>query len=170
MKGRNEQEVPELIEFARRKRLDISFIEEMPLGEISEHDRGLALCSSDEVRTLIRQHHDLLPTTDDTGGPSRYYRMPDSPVRVGFISPHSHTFCGDCNRVRVTCTGELFMCLGQEDNADLRAPLRAHPDDNEPLREAIRAAISRKPKGHDFDYSRQKVAGQMSRHMSHTGG
>ncbi|HCW90483.1 MAG TPA: GTP 3',8-cyclase MoaA, partial [Marinobacter sp.] len=76
MKGRNDQEVPELIEFARRKRLDISFIEEMPLGEISEHDRGLALCSSDEVRTLIRQHHDLMPTTDDTGGPSRYYRMP----------------------------------------------------------------------------------------------
>ncbi|MCB1407147.1 MAG: cyclic pyranopterin phosphate synthase, partial [Rhodobacteraceae bacterium] len=86
-----------------------------------------------------------------------------------FITPLTHNFCESCNRVRLTCTGELFMCLGQEDNADLRAPLRASPD-NALLEDAIRAAISRKPKGHDFDYSRQKVEGQMSRHMSHTGG
>jgi cyclic pyranopterin phosphate synthase len=89
--------------------------------------------------------------------------------KIGFITPLTHNFCENCNRVRVTCTGELFMCLGQEDNADLRAPLRASTEDDA-LVAAIRAAISRKPKGHDFDYSRQTVAGQMTRHMSHTGG
>ena len=88
---------------------------------------------------------------------------------MGFITPLTHNFCESCNRVRLTCTGELFMCLGQEDRADLRAPLRAGPDDTL-VRQAIRDAIARKPKGHDFDYSRQTVAGQMTRHMSHTGG
>ena len=90
--------------------------------------------------------------------------------KIGFITPLSHNFCESCNRVRLTCTGELFMCLGQEDMADLRAPLREHPDDTAALEAAIRRAIHLKPKGHDFDYSRQKLDGQMSRHMSHTGG
>ena len=105
-----------------------------------------------------------------TGGPARYVRLEETGQKIGFITPLSHNFCESCNRVRLTCTGELFMCLGQEDNADLRAPLRANPDSTEPLEAAIRDAISRKPKGHDFDYSRQDVGGKMSRHMSHTGG
>jgi cyclic pyranopterin phosphate synthase len=167
MKGRNDQEVPELIEFARRKRLDISFIEEMPLGEISEHDRGLALCSSDEVRTLIRQHHDLMPTTDDTGGPSRYYRMPDSPVRVGFISPHSHNFCGDCNRVRVTVEGRLLLCLGNEHSVDLMRVLRAHPDHDRKLRDTIIRAMDLKPERHHFSSDGDV---QILRFMNMTGG
>ena len=96
-------------------------------------------------------------------------RVEETGQKLGFITPLTHNFCESCNRVRVTCTGELFMCLGQEDNADLRAPLRAASDDAL-LEQAIRAAIARKPKGHDFDYSRQKVKGQVSRHMSHTGG
>jgi cyclic pyranopterin phosphate synthase len=167
MKGRNEQEVPELIEFARRKQLDISFIEEMPLGEISEHDRGLALCSSDEVRAMIRQHHDLVPTTDDTGGPSRYYRMPDSPVRVGFISPHSHNFCGDCNRVRVTVEGRLLLCLGNEHSVDLMRVLRAHPDNDRKLQDTIIRAMDLKPERHHFSSDGDV---QILRFMNMTGG
>ena len=167
MKGRNEQEVPELIDFARRKQLDISFIEEMPLGEISEHDRGLALCSSDEVRAMIRQHHDLVPTTDDTGGPSRYYRMPDSPVRVGFISPHSHNFCGDCNRVRVTVEGRLLLCLGNEHSVDLMRVLRAHPDNDRKLQDTIIRAMDLKPERHHFSSDGDV---QILRFMNMTGG
>ena len=104
-----------------------------------------------------------------TGGPARYVRIGETGQKIGFITPLTHNFCESCNRVRVTCTGELYMCLGQEDRADLRAPLRAS-EDNAALNDAIRAAIARKPKGHDFDYSRQHVTGQVSRHMSHTGG
>ena len=96
-------------------------------------------------------------------------RLAETGQKIGFITPLTHNFCESCNRVRLTCTGELYMCLGQEDMADLRSPLRAHPDDA-PVTEAIRAAIARKPKGHAFDYSRQRPDGQMSRHMSHTGG
>ena len=104
-----------------------------------------------------------------SGGPARYVRVNGTGQKIGFITPLTHNFCESCNRVRLTCTGELYMCLGQEDMADLRAPLRASADDAA-LHAAIRAAIARKPKGHDFDYSRQGVAGQMTRHMSHTGG
>ena len=110
-----------------------------------------------------------MPLAERTGGPARYVRVEETGARIGFITPLTHNFCESCNRVRVTCTGELFMCLGQEDRADLRAPLRASPGD-EALKDAIRAAIARKPKGHDFDYSRQTVAGRVTRHMSHTGG
>ena len=105
-----------------------------------------------------------------SGGPARYVRLEETGQKLGFITPLTHNFCESCNRVRLTCTGELYMCLGQEDMADLRAPLRARPDDAAHLEQAIRAAIRLKPKGHDFDYSRQEVAGQMTRHMSHTGG
>ena len=97
-------------------------------------------------------------------------RIEETGQKIGFITPLSHNFCESCNRVRLTCTGELYMCLGQEDMADLRAPLREHPGDTQHLETAIRRAIERKPKGHDFDYSRQTISGQMSRHMSHTGG
>jgi cyclic pyranopterin phosphate synthase len=105
-----------------------------------------------------------------TGGPARYARVGETGGRIGFITPLTHNFCESCNRVRLTCTGRLYMCLGQEDDADLRAVLRAHPADDAPVEEAIAAAIARKPKGHAFDYSRRTVEGRVTRHMSLTGG
>ena len=127
-----------------------------------------------DVEAKYAQSYKLTPLPDNTGGPARYVRLEETGQRIGFITPLSHNFCESCNRVRLTCTGEMFMCLGQEDNADLRDALRDHLDTEEPLRRAIRAAIAHKPKGHDFDYSRaktgQKPGGQMTRHMSHTGG
>lgn len=167
MKGRNDEEVPELVEFARRKEVDITFIEEMPLGEISEHDRGLALCTSDEVRDIIRQHHELLPATEDSGGPARYYRMPGSKTRVGFISPHSHNFCATCNRVRVTVEGRLLLCLGNEHSVDLRRVLRSHPESGDKLQKAIIKAMDLKPEKHHFS-SNGDV--QILRFMNMTGG
>ncbi|WP_303290900.1 GTP 3',8-cyclase MoaA [Marinobacter sp. SS5-14b] len=167
MKGRNDEEIPDLIEFARARQLDITFIEEMPLGEISEHDRGLALCTSEEVRSIIRQHHDLEHTGDDTGGPARYYRMPGSDIRVGFISPHSHNFCATCNRVRVTVEGRLLLCLGNEHSVDLLGVLRAHPDNDEVLRETIIKAMDLKPERHHFS-SNGDV--EILRFMNMTGG
>ena len=112
----------------------------------------------------------LADTPERTGGPARYARVAETGGRIGFITPLTHNFCESCNRVRLTCTGELFMCLGQEDAADLRTVLRANPDDDAVVTAAIAAAIARKPRGHDFDYSRRTVQGQVSRHMSHTGG
>jgi len=123
-----------------------------------------------EMRETLAQSYTLTPLTERTGGPARYVQLNETGQKIGFITPLTHNFCESCNRVRLTCTGELYMCLGQEDMADLRAPLRDHPGSNAPLEEAIRAAINLKPKGHDFDYSRQTADGQVSRHMSHTGG
>jgi cyclic pyranopterin phosphate synthase len=122
-----------------------------------------------DMRARLAERFTLLPLTDRTGGPARYVRLEESGQRIGFITPLSHNFCESCNRVRLTCTGELYMCLGQEDRADLRGPLRDRGDDAY-LVAAIRRAITLKPKGHDFDYSRQRVGGQMPRTMSHTGG
>ena len=122
------------------------------------------------MRAKLSEQYTLTDLPESTGGPARYVRLEETGQKIGFITPLTHNFCESCNRVRLTCTGELFMCLGQEDNADLRAPLRNHPDTDAPLEDAIRAAILRKPKGHDFDYSRQSVDGRVSRHMSHTGG
>ncbi|MBZ0334698.1 GTP 3',8-cyclase MoaA [Marinobacter sp. AL4B] len=167
MKGRNEEEIPDLVEFARAKGLDITFIEEMPLGEISEHDRGLALCTSEEVRAIIARHHELELTDDDSGGPSRYYRMPDSASRVGFISPHSHNFCSTCNRVRVTVEGRLLLCLGNEHSMDLLPLLREHPGNDERLREAIIAAMDLKPERHHFSSDGEV---EILRFMNMTGG
>ncbi|RMJ04304.1 Cyclic pyranopterin monophosphate synthase [Marinobacter litoralis] len=167
MKGRNEEEIPELVEFARAKGLDITFIEEMPLGEISEHDRGLALCTSEEVRAIIARHHELELTDDDSGGPSRYYRMRDSSSRIGFISPHSHNFCSTCNRVRVTVEGRLLLCLGNEHSMDLLPLLREHPGDDERLREAIIAAMDLKPERHHFSSDGEV---EILRFMNMTGG
>ncbi|AHI28184.1 GTP 3',8-cyclase MoaA [Marinobacter similis] len=167
MKGGNDEEVPALVDFARRKNIDITFIEEMPLGEISEHDRGEALCTSDEVRDIIRQHHELMPTPEDSGGPARYFRMPDSNTKVGFISPHSHNFCSTCNRVRVTVEGRLLLCLGNEHSVDLRHVLRSHPESNEKLRETIINAMDLKPERHHFS-SEGDV--QILRFMNMTGG
>lgn len=134
LKGRNDHEIFDLIEFARERNIDISFIEEMPLGHISEHDRGETYYSSDDLRQMIATRFTLLPSAESTGGPSRYWKMPDSPSRIGFISPHSHNFCGDCNRVRVTVEGKLLLCLGNENAVDLKAVIRRYPGDLERLK------------------------------------
>ncbi|QHQ35306.1 GTP 3',8-cyclase MoaA [Algicella marina] len=170
LKGQNDDEAIRMVEWCGARGFDITFIEVMPMGE--DMGDGLRL---DQYWSLkdVRQHLETAYTLTDiplnTGGPARYSRVEETGGRVGFITPLSHNFCESCNRVRLTCTGQLFMCLGQEDEADLRKVLRAGPG-NEALDGAIRAAIARKPKGHDFDYSRQRVGGEMTRHMSHTGG
>jgi len=168
LKGFNENELFPLLGWCADEGHDLTFIEVMPMGEMGEEDRLDQYWSLDDLRARLAERFTLTPLAERTGGPARYVRIEETGQKIGFITPLTHNFCESCNRVRVTCTGELFMCLGQEDRADLRAPLRASPDDG-PLREAIRAAIARKPKGHDFDYSRG-VAGKVSRHMSHTGG
>ena len=169
LKGFNEDELFTLIDWCAAEDHDITFIEVMPMGEMGEELRLDQYWPLKDLRARLADRFTLTDLAERSGGPARYVRLEETGQKVGFITPLTHNFCESCNRVRVTCTGELFMCLGQEDNADLRAPLRASESD-ELLEQAIRAAIARKPKGHDFDYSRQKVAGQMSRHMSHTGG
>ena len=166
MRNRNDDEILGLVDYAVGRGMDISFIEEMPLGEV-DHERGASYMSSDEVRDVISTRHELIPTTETTGGPSRYWRVTGTDSRVGFISPHSHNFCESCNRVRVTVQGRLLLCLGQEHSVDLRRVLRAHPDDDAPLRQAIVDSMAIKPKGHDFDLNRKVV---IFRHMSVTGG
>ena len=167
LKGRNDDEVLDLIEFARRSELDISFIEEMPLGQITEHGRAANFCSSDELRELIGTHFDLHPSTERTGGPSRYYRLPDTDIRIGFISPHSHNFCADCNRVRVTVEGRLLLCLGNEHSIDLRDVLRSHPGDQARLQQAIIESMAIKPEKHEFNLEDEP---QILRFMNMTGG
>lgn len=166
-KGRNDDEVCELVEYALARGLDISFIEEMPLGSISSHDRAQTLCSSDEVRARLVEHWQLTPSLERSGGPSRYYRVDGLPSRIGFISPHSHNFCGDCNRVRVTAEGKLVLCLGHEGALDLRQLLRSHPGDGARLRAALVEALQLKPQRHHFDAAGQV---QVLRFMSMTGG
>ena len=130
MKGRNDSEVPALVEYAVANQLDLSFIEEMPLGTISEHSRVEAFCSSAEVRALIEQRYDLVESAESTQGPSRYWRIPGvDNTRIGFISPHSHNFCASCNRVRLTAEGRLLLCLGNEHGLDLKAILRRYQHD-----------------------------------------
>ena len=167
LKGQNDDEILDLLSYCRERELDISFIEEMPLGDTNAHDRKMAFCSSEEVRTIIEARHELLPTTETTNGPSRYYRMADSGIRIGFISPHSHNFCAQCNRVRLTAEGRLLLCLGNEHSADLRAIVRRYPGELAPLQDAIRAAIGMKPERHEFDLDTQP---QMLRFMNMTGG
>ena len=149
--------------------MDLTFIEVMPMGDIGNEDRLGQYWKLNDLRAELARHYTLTELSERSGGPARYVRLEETGQKIGFITPLTHNFCESCNRVRLTCTGELYMCLGQEDMADLRAPLRASAKDDL-LEDAIRKAISLKPKGHDFDYSRQAVDGQMSRHMSHTGG
>lgn len=167
MKGRNEDEVLDLVEFARERNLDISFIEEMPLGVIREHNRKESYCSSEAVRDLIQQRYALLDSTQVTAGPSRYYKMADSASRIGFISPHSHNFCHACNRVRLTVEGRLLLCLGNEHSCDLRALLRAPGFDPARLEQAIIKAMDLKPEKHEFDLEGEP---QILRFMNMTGG
>ncbi len=163
----NHDEVTDLVDFARNRGLDISFIEEMPLGLINDHVRADTYYSSDEILADLRRRHELIATTEQTGGPARYYRMPDSDSRVGFISPHSHNFCDSCNRVRLTAEGRLLLCLGQEHSMDLKRVARANPGDDAALRDAIVKSMQLKPRGHDFDLTTQQV---ILRHMNVTGG
>jgi cyclic pyranopterin phosphate synthase len=167
LKNRNHDEVADLVDFAIDRGLDVSFIEEMPLGVIGDHDRAEAYYSSDEIRRDLGRKFNLIPTTESTGGPSRYWRIPGVETRVGFISPHSHNFCDTCNRVRVTVEGRLLLCLGQEHSMDLKQVMRAHPGDREHLKAAIVAAMDLKPKGHEFRLDAQPV---IFRHMNTTGG
>ncbi len=167
LKHRNHDEVTDLVRFAIDRGFDISFIEEMPLGIIGDHDRAEAYYSSDQIRADLEKTWNLIPTTESTGGPSRYFRVPGTRSMVGFISPHSHNFCHDCNRVRLTCEGRLLLCLGQEHSIDLREVIRRQPDDIDALKQAIRASMQIKPKGHDFDLSVKPV---IFRHMNVTGG
>lgn len=167
LKNRNDDEIHALTDFAIASRMDISFIEEMPLGLIGDHDRAQAFYSSDQIRSDLERHYTLVPTTETTGGPSRYYRIAGTDTRVGFISPHSHNFCESCNRVRVTTEGRLLLCLGQEHSVDLRAVLRDSPSDRDALQRAIVNAMAIKPKGHDFDLNRAPI---ILRHMNATGG
>src|SRR5690606_10461341 len=150
MKGRNADEVLDLVDFAVTRRLDITFIEEMPLGDVGR-DRGESYCSSDEVRAQIAARYRLLDSTEQSGGPARYMRLEDHPdSRIGFISPHSHNFCATCNRVRLTVEGRLLLCLGHEHSLDLRDLVRRHPTDDQPILAALDQALLRKPQHHDF--------------------
>jgi cyclic pyranopterin phosphate synthase len=166
MKGRNEDEIIDLAQYAIDNEMDISYIEEMPLGHV-DHERGESYCSSDEVLSTLQTRFDLQPSIAKTGGPSRYYQIADSNSRIGFISPHSHNFCSTCNRVRVTTEGRLLLCLGQEHSMDLRDIIRRYPGDIDKLKQAIVESMDIKPEGHDFDIEAKPV---IIRHMSVTGG
>jgi GTP 3',8-cyclase len=168
LKGVNEDEIVPLLEWAHGRGMDLTLIEVMPLGEIDGQriDQFLPLSL---VRARLAERYRLEDLADRTGGPARYVRVKETGGRLGFITPMTHNFCESCNRVRLTCTGQLFMCLGQEDAADLRAPVRAS-ESNELLERAIVDAIARKPKGHDFIIDRRHARPALSRHMSVTGG
>jgi len=164
LKDQNEDEFDDMIIFAGRHGFDLCLIETMPMGDTGE-DRVSRYLPLSLVRTRLARRWTLLPSSYATGGPARYETIAETGQRIGFITPMTHNFCEGCNRVRVTCTGTLYMCLGQDDAADLRAPLRASADDGL-LDAVILDAISRKPKGHDFVVGRPAV----QRHMSVTGG
>ena len=169
LKGFNETELPLITQWCSDLGMDLTWIEVMPMGDLGTEDRLGQYWSLKEVQRKYSEQFTVTELAERTGGPARYVRLEETGQKIGFITPLTHNFCESCNRVRVTCTGEIYMCLGQEDMADLRAPLRS-TEDNKPLEDAIRIAIAKKPKGHDFDYSRQRLDGQMPRHMSHTGG
>ena len=168
LKGVNEFEIPEMIRWAHGEGLGLTLIETMPLGDI-DGDRTDQYLPLSRVRAKLAEQFTLQDSVHRTGGPARYVEVKETGGRLGFITPLTHNFCESCNRVRVTCTGTLYMCLGQEDAADLRAPLRAS-EGNELLNRAIDEAISRKPKGHDFIIDRRSQRPSVSRHMSVTGG
>lgn len=167
IRGVNDDETANLVQFAIDKKIDISFIEEMPLGVV-DHARDSTFVSNADTLKLLQSKYSLLPSTETTGGPARYWRVADTSTKIGFISPHSHNFCESCNRVRITCKGELYLCLGQEDKIDLMSLMREHPMDDAPLIAAILNSMAIKPKGHDFDLRRAEPS--VVRFMSHTGG
>jgi GTP 3',8-cyclase len=168
LKGLNEHEIPEMIRWAHGEDMDLTLIETMPLGDI-DGDRTDQYLPLSQVRASLMDQFTLEDIPYKTGGPARYVRVKETGGRLGFITPLTHNFCESCNRVRITCTGTLYMCLGQEDAADLRTPLRAS-EGNELLTQAILEAITRKPKGHDFIIDRDHNKPAVTRHMSMTGG
>jgi cyclic pyranopterin phosphate synthase len=170
LKGVNEDEFDRLIEWCGAEGFDLTLIEVMPMGDLGGESRLDQYLPLSLLRPRLARRWTLEDLDYRTGGPARYMRVAETGRRLGFITPLTHNFCESCNRVRLTCTGTLYMCLGQEDAADLRAPLRASPDDDAPLEAAIRAAIARKPKGHDFIIDRRHTAPAVPRHMSVTGG
>lgn len=167
MRGINDNELEALVDFAIQQQIDISFIEEMPLGDIS-HARESTFINNADTLNQLKSKYPLTSSTANTGGPARYWHVDDTQTKIGFISPHSHNFCESCNRVRITCKGELYLCLGQEDKIDLMPLLRNHPSDDQPLVDAILNSMTIKPKGHDFDLRRAEPT--VVRFMSHTGG
>jgi cyclic pyranopterin phosphate synthase len=168
LNGTNDEELPHMVEWAHGRGMDITLIEVMPMGETGANRMDSYLPLS-EMRARLERRWTLTDLRDRTGGPARYVRVEETGGRLGFITPLTHNFCEGCNRVRVTCTGEIFTCLGQEGSADLRAPLRSSADDDA-LHRAIDEAIAHKPKGHDFAVEGGAMTGALSRHMSHTGG
>ena len=168
LKSVNEHEIPSMVRWCHEQKTDLTLIETMPLGDI-DGDRTDQYLPLSVVRAQLMDQFTLEDIPYKTGGPARYVRVTETGGRIGFITPLTHNFCESCNRVRLTCTGTLFMCLGQEDAADLRKPLRASESDAL-LNQAIMEAISRKPKGHDFIIDRNHNKPALSRHMSVTGG
>ncbi|MHA1108658.1 MAG: GTP 3',8-cyclase MoaA [Alphaproteobacteria bacterium] len=172
LRGVNDQEFSHMVRWCGDEGFDLTFIEVMPLGEIGETGDNLRLdqyMPLSMVRAGLMEDFTLTDIDHKTGGPARYVRIKETGGRVGFITPMTHNFCEDCNRVRLTCTGTLYMCLGQEDAADLRSPLRSG-DDGSALMQAMDEAMLRKPKGHDFILDRRRKAPALDRHMSVTGG
>lgn len=167
MKGINDHEAVNLVNFAINKKMDISFIEEMPLGDI-QHTRKDTYISNDEVLKKLQHHFNLIPTTLTSGGPAKYWQVANQATKVGFISPHSHNFCDTCNRIRVSSKGELFLCLGQEKKIELMPLLRQYPNEDWPIQKAIIDSMAIKPEAHDFNLEITKPA--VVRFMSHTGG
>jgi GTP 3',8-cyclase len=170
LKGVNDDEFDGLVAWCGDEGFDLVFIEVMPMGDIGGETRLEQYLPLSMVRARLQQRWTLDETDYRTGGPARYVTVRETGRRLGFITPLTHNFCESCNRVRLTCTGTLYMCLGQEDAADLRAPMRASPDDDTPLEAAIAEAIARKPKGHDFIIDRRQNRPAVARHMSVTGG
>ena len=168
LRGFNDREAGDMIAWAHGRGFDITFIEVMPLGEIAAQrvDQFLPLS---QLRAELSHRFTLQPSLHASGGPARYFNVTETGGRLGFITPLTHNFCESCNRVRITCTGTLYMCLGQEDAADLREPLRRSAGDDL-VNTAIRAAIQRKPRGHDFVIDRATRHPAVARHMSVTGG
>ena len=169
MKGVNEDELPDMLAWCHARGYDLTLIEVMPMGEVGDHTRLDQYLPLSQVRRQLAARYTLEDIPLNTGGPARYVRVAETGGRLGFITPLTHNFCESCNRVRLTCTGTLYMCLGQDDAVDLRAVLRAHGDDQAVI-DAIHAAIAAKPKGHDFVIDRQHHGPAVARHMSVTGG
>ena len=169
LKGVNEDEIENMLAWCGEEGFDLTLIEVMPMGDIGGEERLDQYLPLSLVRSRLQKRFTLEESNHRTGGPARYFDVKETGQRIGFITPLTHNFCEDCNRVRLTCTGTLFMCLGQDDDADLRSPLRAS-DDDMALKQAIHNAIERKPKGHDFVIDRRQGAKSVGRHMSVTGG
>ena len=167
MKGINDHELFELIDYAIKHGLDISFIEEMPLGS-TDFERKVTAVSNNDVLEKIKDKYSVKSISLSTGGPAKYWQVEGSNTRVGLISPHSHNFCEDCNRVRISCKGELFLCLGQEEKIELMPLLRNHLHDDRPIKDAIINSMKIKPLSHEFNLNQSKPA--IVRFMSHTGG